>query len=118
MPLIKLMKLLIVDDIPQVRQVLRTVVLDLADEVFECDDGTRALDVYMAQQPDWVLMDIQMNEVDGLIATRQIKAAFPDAKVIIVTNYDDVALRAAAEQSGACGYVVKENLLDVCRMLA
>jgi DNA-binding NarL/FixJ family response regulator len=118
MPLIKLMKLLIIDDSPQVRQVLRTVVLDLADEVFECDGGAQALDAYTVHQPDWVLMDIQMNEVDGLTATRQIKAAFPDARVVIVTNYDDAALREAAEQAGASGYVIKENLLNVYRILA
>jgi len=56
-------------------------------------------------------MDVRMNEVDGITATKQIKAADPEARIVIVTNYDDDALRKAAINAGACGYVLKDSLL-------
>ena len=111
------MTLLIVDDNDHMRLLLRNIVTDLADEISECSDGEEALSFYKEHQPDWVLMDIRMKDVDGLTATRQIKAAFADAKIIIVTNYDDQYLRQAAQQAGASEFVLKENLLEVRRIL-
>ena len=113
-------KLLIVEDNPQMRRMVRAVVADLAEAIAECRDGDEAVMAYAAQQfsrDDWVLMDLQMPGVGGLEATRRIRAAFPDANIIIVTQYDDPHWRAAAAQAGACGYVLKENLLDLRLML-
>jgi DNA-binding NarL/FixJ family response regulator len=59
-----------------------------------------------------------MKELDGISATRQIKAAFPDAQIIMITDYDDPKLREAARRAGACEYILKENLLDVRRILS
>ena len=53
----------------------------------------------------------------GLEATRRILAADRTARVLIVTDYDDAHWRAAAIEAGACGYVLKDNLLDVRRLL-
>jgi CheY-like chemotaxis protein len=114
------MKLLIVEDNPQMRQMIRAVVTDLAESVAECGDGEEAVAAYAAQQfnrDDRVLMDLQMPRVGGLEATRRIRATFPDAQIIIVTQYDDPHWRAAATQAGAAGYVLKENLLDLRRLL-
>lgn len=58
-------------------------------------------------------MDICLVGIDGITATKQIKAAHPDAKVVIVTNYDDDALRQAAFLAGASDYVLKEHLLHL-----
>jgi CheY-like chemotaxis protein len=114
------MKLLIVEDNPQMRQMIRAVVADLAEAVTECADGEEAVAAYAARQfsrDDRVLMDLQMPRVGGLEATRRIRATFPDAHIIIVTQYDDPHWRAAATQAGAVGYVLKENLLDLRRLL-
>jgi CheY-like chemotaxis protein len=114
------MKLLIVDDNPQMCWMIRSVVADLAEAVAECGDGNEAVAAYAAQRfsaADRVLMDLQMPRVGGLEATRRIRAAFPDARIIIVTQYDDPHWRAAATQAGACGYVLKENLLELRQML-
>jgi len=114
------MKLLIVEDNSQMRQMIRSVVADLAETVAECADGEEAVAVYAAQHlsgGDRVLMDLQMPRVGGLEATRRIRATFPDAHIIIVTQYDDPHWRTAATQAGARGYVLKENLLDVRRLL-
>ena len=111
------MRLLIVEDNQQMRREIKLFVSDLAEEIGECGDGAEALAAYSAQHPDWVLMDIRMEEVDGLTATRQIKAAHPEARIMILTSYDDDALREAAHNAGASEYVTKQNLLEVRRIL-
>ena len=111
------MKLLIVEDSLPVRQILRSVVSPIADEIDECGDGGEAVSRYAIDQPDFVLMDIDLGEMDGIAATRKIRATDPNAKIIIVTNYDENDLREEARQAGACGYVLKENLLDVLGLL-
>ncbi|MGH9941136.1 MAG: response regulator transcription factor [Pyrinomonadaceae bacterium] len=111
------MNLLIVEDNQQMRRVLGRLVGDLAGHVYECADGAEALAAYVAHRPDWVLMDIEMKQLDGLSATRQIVSRFPEAHVVVVTNYDDEELRDAAREAGACAYVVKENLLELRRVL-
>ena len=58
-----------------------------------------------------------MKAADGIAIARQICAAFPDAKIVILTSCDDADLRQAATQAGACGYVLKENLFEVRRLL-
>lgn len=111
------MTILIVEDHEPMRELLKKLVRDLAEDFTECEDGTQALGAYQQCQPDWVLMDIKMKAMDGLASTRQIKAAFPEARIIIVTGYDDARLRAAARKAGACGYVHKENLLELRQIL-
>lgn len=64
--------LLSVEDNEAMRRMIKSLVADLADVIFECDGGGAALGLYPAHRPDWVLMDIQMEPVDGLTATRQI----------------------------------------------
>jgi CheY-like chemotaxis protein len=111
------MKVLIIEDSQQMRNEIKLCLKDLADQIDECEDGAQALAAYAARQPDWVLMDIKMADMDGLTATRQIKAAHPEARIIILTGYDDAGLRAAAANAGACEYVTKENLHEVRRIL-
>ena len=112
------MKLLIVEDNEQMRRLIRFLVSELAEVVHECVDGSLALAAYAQQRPDWVLMDIKMAGTDGIAATRQITTAFPDARVIMVTDYDDMELRKEAGEAGAIEYIVKEDLLELPRILA
>ena len=107
------MNILIVENSPRMRRTIRSLIAGLAHEVFECEDGNQALSAYQAHRPDWVLMDIGLKEVDGIVATAMLKAAFPEAKVVIVTDYDDARLRQAAQQAGACAYVLKEDLFEL-----
>jgi len=111
------MTILIVEDNEPMRELLKKLVRDLAEDLAECDDGAHALGAYQRRHPDWVLMDIKMKGMDGLAATRQIKAAFPEARIIMVTGHDDARLREAAQSAGACGYVHKENLLELRKIL-
>jgi CheY-like chemotaxis protein len=112
-----LLKVLIVDDNTAVRRLVRSLVLPLASQVCECADGAKALAIYLVERPDVVLMDIRMDGVDGIQATKQIRAADPGATILIVTNYDDEGLRQASMGAGASGYVLKENLLELVRLL-
>jgi len=107
------MTVLIVEDNASVRQLIRSIVANLAEKIHECEDGAMALAAYLEYRPDVVLMDIEMKELDGIAATTQIKAAHPAANVVIVTNYDDAELREAARNAGACGYVLKHSLLEI-----
>ena len=106
-----------VEDNYQMRRLIKSVVGGLADAVFECGDGEEALEAYRAHRPDWVLMDIEMKRLDGLSATRQIKAAFPEARIVIVTEYDQTDWREEARRAGACDYVLKENLSELRHIL-
>ncbi len=101
---------MIIEDNPQVRFLIRSEVCDLAEHLYEGDDGAAAVALYRELLPDWVLMDLEMKQMDGLTATRRIVAQFPDAHICIVTSYDDEYLRAEARAAGASGYVCKENL--------
>jgi CheY-like chemotaxis protein len=111
------MNILIVDDSAKMRQAIRLVINDLAGEISECTDGSEALAAYTYYLPDWVLMDIRMQTTDGLTATRQIKAAFPDARIVVVTISEGKDMRDAARAVGACAYVVKDNLLELRQIL-
>jgi CheY-like chemotaxis protein len=107
------LRILIVDDHAAIRRLVKTT-LELAGwECSECQDGQEALEQYEQMQPDLVLMDLSMEHLDGIGATTRIKARFPAARILILTEYDNPQLRMAALQAGACGYVLKENLLGL-----
>lgn len=108
---------LIVDDSPAMRRLIARVISDLAHYIYECGDGGEALSAYNRHRPDWVLMDIEMKETNGLEATHQIISAFPKARVVIITKYDDEQMREAAREAGAVGFVAKDNLLEARRIL-
>ncbi len=112
------MKVLIVDDSSLMREMMRQFLPAGAGEIRECDDGIDALACYERFLPDWVLMDWQMKQMNGLEATGQIIGKFPEAKILLVTQYDDIELREAAAKAGACGFVLKENLAELRRILA
>ena len=111
------MRLLIVEDNPEMRRLMKRMLADLAEEFAECEDGGEALEAYSSSRPDWVLMDIEMKAMDGIKATEQIRAVFPEARVIIVTNHDNQVLRHAAREAGARGYILKDNLFEMRSLL-
>ncbi len=112
------MTILIVEDNPLMRAMIRETVSEFAEAVIECADGDEAFAAYQASLPDWVLMDIQMPRVDGFTATRQIKTTYPAANICIVTDYGDAQTRRAAESVGATAFVLKENLAELCKLFA
>jgi len=111
-------KVLIVDDSPGMRSIMKTLLAGQAVSFSECGDGEDAVTLYGAELPDWVLMDIRMPRLDGLGAMRMIRQQHPGAKVVIVTDYDDPDLRAEARALGAAAYVLKEDLKRLQQIIA
>lgn len=111
------MRVLIVDDNEKVRLLLRDHLPDAADEVFECADGIDALRLFEKYRPDWVLMDQEMEKMDGITATREIIAGFPTAKICMVTAFDDEEIRKEAFLAGARRFIVKDNLFELTKAL-
>ena len=106
-------KILIADDDARIRRTIREVITGFNMTVCEARNGGEAVDLYMSERTDWVLMDLRMKPMDGLRATAQIKALSPEARVVIVSQYDDAGMREEAARVGACAYVLKENLHEL-----
>jgi len=103
-------RLLLVDDQRLMREGLRTL-LELEDDfdvVGEAGDGQAALEMFEQLKPDVVLMDIRMPVLNGVEATRRLLAQHPDARVIILTTFDDDANVFEGLRAGALGYLLKD----------
>ncbi len=110
----ELIRLLIVDDAPHVRQGLCSL-LPLAGEaaglrveiVGEAADGESALDQVARHDPDVVLLDLEMPGMDGYVAARAIKARRPGVRVVILTVHGGETARGRALAAGADAFVDK-----------
>jgi DNA-binding NarL/FixJ family response regulator len=103
-------RVLLVDDQALFREALATL-LDVRDEievVGEAADGDEALRRVAALGPDVVLMDLRMPVLDGIAATRRLRAERPDVRVIALTTFDDDEDVFAALRAGAVGYLLKD----------
>jgi len=76
--------------------------------VAEADDGEQAVSLYRQHQPDVTLMDLQMPKLEGSAAIAQIRAEFPDARIIVLTTYDGDADIYRGLRAGARGYLLKD----------
>jgi two-component system chemotaxis response regulator CheY len=104
---------MIVDDSLIMAQKLKMMFGELGHEVVQiCKDGEEAIRAYPVVKPDLVTMDITMPGVGGVEATRAIKAAHADARVILVTSHGQEAMVLRAIEAGASGYVLKPVARD------
>ena len=103
--------ILIVEDQRIVREGLRAVLEDEDDIaiVGEAANGQEAIDLFARLRPDVVLMDLQMPVMDGPEATRRIRAAAPDARILVLTTYDTDGDILGAVEAGASGYLLKDT---------
>jgi DNA-binding NarL/FixJ family response regulator len=120
-----MIRVLLVDDQALLRAGLRMIVENAGDMavVGEADDGATATDLAIRTTPDVILMDIRMPEVDGLEATRRIRAALPDGpRILILTTFDLDEYVYAALRAGAGGFLLKDtlaaDLLSAIRVVA
>ncbi len=104
------MTVMIVDDSAEMRRLLCDLVAPLSKSVVECADGQECLDRFAGCLPEWTIMDVQMPRLDGLDATRAVRARWPAAKVLIVTHFFSPGVEAAAGEAGAAGCVSKDDL--------
>ncbi len=119
-----MMRVLLVDDQRLVREGLR-VLLEMEPEievVFEAENGAQALEVYARHRPHVVLMDIRMPGMDGVEATRRLLQMDPQARVLILTTFDDDVYVLEGLRAGARGYLLKdasrEELMAALRTVA
>src|SRR5579859_4033887 len=102
------MRVVVADDHPLFRDGLRSLLEARGIEVVgEARNGREAVEEARRQNPDVVLMDLSMPELNGLVATRLISAQLPDVKVVILTASEDDADLFEAIKSGAQGYLFK-----------
>ncbi|HEY3016177.1 MAG TPA: response regulator transcription factor [Nocardioides sp.] len=117
-------RVVIVDDHRLVRQGLEAVLASATDVVVvgQAADGRGAVEVVADTEPDVVLMDLQLPELSGLEATREILAARSDTAVLVLTMFEDDATVHAAIAAGAVGYLLKgadgEDILAAVRSAA
>jgi DNA-binding NarL/FixJ family response regulator len=101
-------RILLADDHALVRAGFRALLHELGMQVVaEANNGSEALQLIELHQPDIVLMDIVMPELNGLEATARVVEAFPDVRVIILSMYVNVEYVRRAMRAGAAGYLLK-----------
>jgi DNA-binding NarL/FixJ family response regulator len=103
-------RLLLVDDQRLMRDGLRTL-LELEPDlevVGEAENGEAALKLFLELNPDVILMDIRMPVMDGVEATRRLRADDPNVKIIILTTFDDNEYVFEGLRAGALGYLLKD----------
>jgi len=101
---------MIVDDNADMRALIRSLLSGVAGEFVECAGGEEAVATFANERPDWTVMDVCMPGVNGLAATRRIKAQFPEARILIITQHHNPKLRDSAREAGATGFLGKEEL--------
>ncbi len=108
------MRLVIADDHALVRDGLRSILEDEPglEVVGEAANGQEALDLCRRLQPDLVLMDVRMPDMDGLQATRAIKQEHPSIGILMVTMHENPDYLLEALSAGAAGYVLKGSSGD------
>jgi two-component system NarL family response regulator len=112
-----MLRVLLVDDHELMRQGLRSILEREGDVevVGEAASGRAALELARTLAPDVVVMDVAMQDQNGIEATRQIRAACPNVKVLALSSHSDARYVTAMLEAGACGYVLKANAYDDLR---
>jgi DNA-binding NarL/FixJ family response regulator len=111
-------RVMVVDDQALVREGLMTLLGAAPDivPVAAAADGAEAVTLAARHRPDVVLMDLRMPELDGVEATRRIRAAQPNTEVVVLTTHADEASILDALQAGARGYLTKDaGIAEIAR---
>jgi DNA-binding NarL/FixJ family response regulator len=107
-------RVVIVDDQDAFRLGMRALLSTIpgVSVVGEASNGRDAVAVTVRERPDIVLMDLRMPVVDGVAATRAIRAQTPSARILVLTTFDDDDLVRKAIAAGAAGYLLKASPVD------
>jgi two-component system, NarL family, response regulator NreC len=107
-------KVVLVDDHMVLREGLKTLITAQPDMavVGEAGEGEAALQQLELWRPDVVIMDISMPGVNGIQATEQIKRAYPEVKVLVLSVHDDTSYLRQMLTVGASGYILKHTAAD------
>lgn len=106
-------RLMLADDHRMLREGLsRSMTEHGFNVVGEARDGLEAVNMAHSLQPDVILMDVSMPEMDGVEACRQVRSSVAGTKVVMLTMHADQEVLANAIRAGACGYLVKDCSTD------
>lgn len=78
--------------------------------MIEFTNGNGVVEEYGNFNPDWVIMDIQLKDENGLDIIKDLKQKYPDAQVVVLTQHDDKFFRKRAEELNTQGYFLKDDL--------
>ncbi|WP_447987139.1 response regulator [Nitrospira sp. Nam74] len=112
-------RVVLADDHRRMREGLRGIIEEQIDMIVvaEASDGCMAVNIAHAIQPDVIVMDVNMPKMNGLEATRKIKAELPHIRVIGLSLYNDHQISGAMRQAGAEAYLSKGSFLDLCAVI-
>jgi DNA-binding NarL/FixJ family response regulator len=104
-------RILLVDDHELMREGLRSILAreENVEIVGEASSGREAVSLSRTLDPDVVVMDVGMKDLNGIDATRQIRNEFPEIQVIALSSHSDDRYVSAILDAGACGYLLKAN---------
>ena len=100
-------RILIVDDEPQIRGVVRAILETAHYEIDDCDDGSRALDKMAAWKPDLVITDLVMPDQEGIGLIRRLRQVYPDVGIIAMSGARGGAYLPVAKTMGASATITK-----------
>ncbi len=105
------MTVVIVDDDALVLSSLETILkANKIDIVANGNNGEEAVSLFKKHKPDLLLMDIRMEKMNGIDATEKILSEFPDAKILLLTTFQDEEYITKALKFGCKGYILKQNI--------
>lgn len=108
------MRIIIIDDDPLVVESLKTIISASGIEILDVGfDGNEAVNSYFRYNPDLILMDIRMKNLSGIDAARKILERDPEAKILLITTFQDQEYIAQAFSVGCKGYILKYNIKGI-----
>jgi len=105
-------RLLLVDDQPQVRRglMMRLALEPDVEVVGEAGDAERAIELARSLRPDVIIMDVELPGMDGIDATRALRNALPQTAIVMLSLHDDNETVARAKAAGATSFVAKHRM--------
>ena len=106
-----MLRVVLIDDVREVREAIAGLIRNAGHEVVgEADDGASGVRVTLSHRPDLVIIDWRMPGMDGVEATRQIRASYPSAAIVAFCSTNDSAVRDAFLTAGVDAFVDKRDV--------
>jgi DNA-binding NarL/FixJ family response regulator len=105
-------RVLLADDHPEMMRAVEHLVASVCEVVGKIVDGADAFEAVARLRPDVLVVDVHMPSLDGIEICRQVRQAFPETQVIVITAEMDPALQDSAARAGASGFIQKFSVAE------